>query len=364
MPTETDHAAAAARRGPGPARTAVQLADGRELLYFDDVPGLDRSAPDQRVLPPHAPRSEVRYDPVQGEWVVVAAHRQDRTHLPAPGECPLCPSAPGRQTEIPASGYHVVAFENRFPTLGGPPAGGRCEVVCFTDDHESSFSRLTDRRLETVARAWTDRTVELSRLPGVEYVFVFENRGPEIGATLQHPHGQIYAFPYLPARVARALDMARAYRAEHRSCLFCSVVAAEEAAERVVARTDGFVAFVPEAARWPYEVHIYPRRHVGGLPELEPAEQAELMSLYRDVLARFDRLFDAPAPYMAHFQQAPAGPDAGLAHLSARIFTSRRAPGKLKYLAASESGAGAFINDVLPEQAARRLREAGTRPPG
>jgi UDPglucose--hexose-1-phosphate uridylyltransferase len=340
-------------------RHPIRLADSRELIYFDDGPGHDRSAPDRRPLPPRRPRSELRLDPVTGEWVVMAAHRQDRTHLPAQSECPLCPSAEGRLSEIPAADYHVVTFENRFPSLGGPPAGGRCEVVCFTSDHDSSFALLPDRRLETVARAWTDRTAELNRLPGTEYVFVFENRGVEIGTTLHHPHGQIYAYPFVPATTARTLEMARRHRAEQGSCLFCSVVDAESKAERVVARTDRFVAFVPEAARWPYEVHVYPYRHVTGLPELEPGERSELMVLYRDVLRRFDRLFDAPAPYIAHIQQAPARLDADLAHLSIRVFTPRRAEGKLKYLAASESGAGAFINDGLPEEAARRLRAVG-----
>ncbi|GAA1867188.1 galactose-1-phosphate uridylyltransferase [Actinomadura bangladeshensis] len=342
-----------------PLRTPVLLADSRELIYFDDEPGHDRSAPDLRPLPAHKPRSELRLDPVTGEWVVMAAHRQDRTHLPAQSECPLCPSAGGRHSEIPAADYHVVTFENRFPSLGGAPAGGRCEVVCFTSDHDASFSVLPDRRLETVARAWTDRTAELSRRPDTEYVFVFENRGVEIGTTLHHPHGQIYAYPFVPASAARALETARRHRAERGSCLFCGIVAAERAAERVVARSDRFVAFVPEAARWPYEVHVYPYRHVTGLPGLDAGERLELMVLYRDVLRRFDRLFDAPAPYVAHLQQAPVGEDADLAHLSIRVFTPRRAEGKLKYLAASETGAGAFINDVLPEEAARRLRAAG-----
>ncbi|CNE48484.1 galactose-1-phosphate uridylyltransferase [Mycobacterium tuberculosis] len=340
-------------------RTPVRLADSRELIYFDDEPGHDRSAPDPRTLPVHAPRSELRLDPVMGEWVVIAAHRQGRTHLPAQSECPLCPPVRGRHGEIPAADYHVVTFENRFPSLGGPPAGGRCEVVCFTCDHDASFSVLPDRRLETVARAWTDRTAELRRRPGTEYVFIFENRGVEIGTTLHHPHGQIYAYPFVPASAARALEMARRHRAEQGSCLFCGIVAAERAGERVVARSDRFVAFVPEAARWPYEVHVYPYRHVTGLPELDGGERLELMVLYRDVLRRFDRLFDAPAPYIAHLQQAPAGEDADLAHLSIRVFTPRRAEGRLKFLAASETGAGAFINDVLPEEAARRLRAAG-----
>ncbi|MBW8487527.1 galactose-1-phosphate uridylyltransferase [Actinomadura sp. PM05-2] len=348
----------------GDAQRAVRLADGRELIYFDDGPGHDRSARDRRDLPPFAPSSQLRLDPLLDEWVIVAAHRQHRTNLPAADACPLCPSAGGRRTEIPAPGYHVVTFENRYPSLGGPPAGGRCEVVCFTDEHGSSFSALPDRRLATVARAWTHRTRELSRLPGVRYVFVFENRGDEIGATLQHPHGQIYAYPFVPSRVARAAEVARRYREERGGCLPCAVVAAERAGGRVVAETGRFVAFVPEAARWPFEVHIHPLRHAASLPDLAEDEQAELMALYRDVLRRFEGLFERPAPYMAHLDQAPVGGDAGLAHLSMRVFTPRRAADKLKYLAASESGAGAFINDVLPEDAARMLRVAGSSGPG
>jgi len=356
------------------------------LIYFDDTPGLDRRAPDKRDLPPQQPASEVRYDPVFDEWVIVAAHRQDRTHLPATDDCPLCPSAYGRCTEIPAEDYHVVAFENRFPSLGTTavdapgaglpddpaaagalfprrPAQGRCEVVCFTSDHDSSFAALPAQRLRTVARAWVDRTVELSRLPGVDYVFLFENRGVEIGATLHHPHGQIYAYPFVPPRIVRALHSARRWHAAGRGCLFC-VLAEQEvrAEERIVAQTPRFVAFVPAAAHWPHEVHIYPHRHVPDLPALDAGELDELMGLYVDVLRRFDRLFDMALPYVAAWHQAPVRVDRELSHLWLQLFSPRRAPEKLKHLAASESGAGAFINDVEPEDAARRLREAGAAP--
>ncbi|REE94935.1 galactose-1-phosphate uridylyltransferase [Thermomonospora umbrina] len=336
-----------------------RLADGREIIYFDDVPGLDRSVPDPRSLPRPEPRSEVRYDPVLDDWVVIAAHRQIRTHLPTREECPLCPSRGGGTGEIPAADYHVVAFENRFPSLGGP-AGGRCEVVCFTSDHHARFGALPAARLDTVMRAWTDRTRALSALPGVEYVFIFENQGAGIGATLQHPHGQIYAYPFVPATLARALESAERFRRREGGCLFCSMVAAEErAAVRVVAETERMIAFVPEAARWPFEVHVYPRRHVPDLEALDERERVELMMLYAEVLDRFDRLFDPRPPYVAHVVQAPVRRSREQAHLSLRVFTSQRAEDKLKFLAASESAAGAFINDVLPEDAARRLRDLG-----
>ncbi|MGK5557627.1 galactose-1-phosphate uridylyltransferase [Actinomadura kijaniata] len=331
-------------------RTSVRLADGRELIYFDDAPGLDRSTPDKRDLPPHEPRPEVRHDPLLDEWVAVAAHRQTRTFLPAADACPLCPGGP--DSEIPAPGYHVAVFENRFPSLGGP-AGGRCEVVCFTDDHGSTFAALPEERLATVAAAFADRTRGLGALPGVEEVFVFENRGTEIGATLQHPHGQIYAFPYVTPRTRRVLDVARD------GCVLCPAVAREERGERLVAATENFVAYVPYAARWPVQAIIAPREHVPDLPALGEDRAVELMRLYADVLRRFDGLFPGPVPYMACWHQAPVAADRDRAHLWVEVFTPRRTADKLKYLASAESGAGAFITDVLPEDAAARLRGGG-----
>jgi UDPglucose--hexose-1-phosphate uridylyltransferase len=342
--------------GPPAGRTAVRLADGRELLYFDDVAGLDRSAPDRRELPPYEPRPEVRYDPVFDEWVAVAAHRQTRTLLPSTDDCPLCPG--GGDSEIPASAYHVVTFENRFPSLGGP-AGGRCEVVCFTDDHDASFAELPESRLRTVARAFTDRTLELGRLPGVQEVFVFENRGTAIGATLQHPHGQIYAYPYVTPRTAQVLRTARA-----RGCAFCTAVESEPSADRVVASTDGFLAYVPYAARWPFQVHLVPRRHVPDLPALGEAAAVEMMGLYAEVLGGFGRLFDGmQVPYMACWHQAPVAEGRDDAHLWVEVFSPQRAADKLKYLASSEASAGAFITDVRPEDAAEALRAALPTPP-
>ncbi|MEV5748395.1 galactose-1-phosphate uridylyltransferase [Actinoallomurus sp. NPDC052308] len=338
------------------ARTSVRLADGREIIYFDDKPGLDRSAPDRRDLPPYAPAAELRYDVLHGEEILIAAHRQNRTYQPAPGECPLCPSHGDHLSEIPAADYHVVSFENRFPSLGGP-AGGRCEVLCFTSEHEGSFATLSPERLATVGRAWADRTADLGARPDVEYVFLFENRGAAIGATLPHPHGQIYAFPYVPPTPRRMLAAAERFRAEQGRCLMCDVVAREAAGPRVVAETDGFLAYVPEAARWPYEVYVAPRACVPDLPALEAARRDELMGLYADVLRRFDALYEHATPYMACWYQAPARVSRDAAHLCARIYTPQRTADKLKFLATAETGGGAYINDVLPETAAARLRE-------
>jgi UDPglucose--hexose-1-phosphate uridylyltransferase len=356
-------------------RTITHLADGRELFYFDRRDDADRGATDARVLPPRPPASELRYDPLTEEWIAVAGHRQGRTFLPPASECPLCPSTPGNLTEVPSSAYDVVVFENRFPSfsaqtgehhqVGGlsevRPGVGRCEVVCFTSDHGSSFSELSAGQVELVMEAWIDRTAELSAIPGVEQVFCFENRGAEIGITLAHPHGQIYAYPYVTPRTRLSLGAAERHRERTGGNLFADVLAAErEAGIRVVASNEHWTAFVPAAARWPVEVHLYPHRQVPDLGGLEPAERAAFGPLYTEVLRRLDGLFGVPMPYVAAWHQAPVNVGRELSYAHLELFSIRRAPDKLKYLAGSESAMGAFVNDVLPEEAARLLRSVVT----
>ncbi|MGO1334731.1 MAG: galactose-1-phosphate uridylyltransferase, partial [Cellulosimicrobium funkei] len=228
-------------------RTSTRLADGRELVYFDDSPAYvsgerTRRLDDPRPLPdrfapvpgpdgtPHPyVGPEMRRDPLTGDWVPLAAHRMNRTFLPAADSCPLCPARPGSaysDGEVPDTDYDVVVFENRFPSLqrvpGVPdavvedaplqhhaPAAGRCEVVCFSSDHRTSFGALPPQRVRTIIDAWADRTAALGAEPGVEQVFCFENRGQEIGVTLHHPHGQIYGYPYVTPRTRTLLDQAR-----------------------------------------------------------------------------------------------------------------------------------------------------------
>ena len=298
----------------------------------------------------------IRWDPLAGEWVVIAAARQDRTFLPPADQCPLDPSAPGRPTEIPAASYDVVVFENRFPSLREPL--GRCEVVCFTSDHDASFAQLTPRRVRTVLEAWVDRTEVLGARPETRQVYCFENRGEEIGVTLHHPHGQIYAFPFVAPRVEQMVTQARRYAGGN---LFDDLVAAElRAGTRIVVRNEQWVAFVPEAARWPYEVRIFPTARVPDLPALGEAAREAFGPLYLDVLRRFDALFGRPAPYIAAWHQAPVKDEAARRQFSAhlQVLSIRRAPGKLKYLAGTESGMGVWINNIVPEEAAQRLREA------
>lgn len=379
-------------------RSRITLSDGRDLFYFDDtepwVDGATRPGEDTRGLPAVTGGSRMRLDPLTGEWVPLASHRMNRTHLPPREMCPLCPTAPGGLvTEIPAADYDVVVFENRFPSLstrdaepaglvdGDPtwperPAAGRCEVVCFTSAHDSSFAELPPSRARTVVEAWADRTAELSALPDVRSVFCFENRGAEIGVTLAHPHGQVYAYPYVPPRTAQHSAQALAHHARTGRDLLGDVLTAEvRSGRRVVARGEHWTAFVPAAARWPVEVHVVPHRHVLDLAELDDAERDELAHLYPDLLARLDGFFVGEhggriaLPYIAGWFAAPVGPERdrerdALPRLHLQVFSVLRAAGRLKYLAGSESGQGAWVSDTTPERIADRLRELPSAFPG
>lgn len=366
-----------------PRITRGTLADGREIIFFDDTePYLSGAATreihdprplDARVMPPHDAAS-IRIDPLTGSHVALAAHRMNRTFLPPADEDPLAPAGRGTvPSEIPEPEYDVVVFENRFPSLQGPlevyrdeplfhetsPAG-RCEVVCFTSDWEGSFAELGHRRARTVIEAWTHRTRELSRLDGIAQVVPFENRGEEIGVTLHHPHGQIYAYPYLPPETADVARQAREWRQRTGGDLLGDVLESELTDPlRVVAETASWVAYVPFAAKWPVEFMVMPRRAARDFTELTDAEKDELTDLYLDLLARLNRFFESVEhlPYIAAWHQAPVRGGDDISRMRLHVFSLLRAPGKLKYLAGSESAMGAWINDTTPERIAQRLRE-------
>lgn len=371
---------------PRVRRSGHRLADGREIVYFDDSPpyadGVERVVHDTRPLERAEQAGEVRRDPLTGEWVALAAHRLNRTFMPPADECPLCPTGRGTvPSEVPSDDYDVVVFENRFPSFsmhphgtsglvdGDPtwpvePAAGRCEVICFSSDHGTSFGHLPVERVRTVVEAWADRTAELSALEPVQQVFPFENRGREIGVTLHHPHGQIYAYPFVPPRSEVVLRQAELHRRATGGSLLADVLAAERrAGTRVVLSGDHWTAYVPAAARWPVEVHLAPHRDVSDLAALDEAERDELAHVYLELMQRLDRYYPGEdggellLPYIAGWQQAPLDERRELGRLHLQVMSVLRAPGRLKYLAGSESGAGAWVNDTTPERIADRLRE-------
>lgn len=361
------------------------LADGRELIYYDDADTVlpAERALDPRVLDPRPATAEMRQDPLTGDWVSIAAARQNRVFLPPADADPLAPQTETNPSEIPSM-YDVAVFENRSPSFGPElpawggaadaaasasaaldevrsigiertlPSHGRCEVVCFSPEHEGSFGTQSVSRARTVIEAWAHRTAALSALPGVQQVFPFENRGRDIGVTLPHPHGQIYAYPYVTPRTERLLAAIDAYG----PTLQADVLERERTGERVLIAGEHWTAYVPFAARWPIEVHLVPRRHVPDLAATDEAERSELASVYLRLLRGLDRVYDTPTPYIAAWHQAPVHERRDEVRLTMQLTSPRRAAERLKYLAGSEAAMGAWIGDVPPETQAAALRHA------
>ena len=287
--------------------------------------------------------------------MTIAPWRQERTYHPTAAECPLCPTrAGGMQTEVAVPDYHIAVFENRFPAYTGDQ--GRCEVVLYTSQHDSSLGAQSLDHIRDLIEVWQDRLRDLSRLAGVRYVFIFENRGEQIGVTLSHPHGQIYAYPFIPPLVEKELQASAQHHRKTGRCLYCDVLAGESGGERSIAGDENWLAFVPAFARWPYEVHLAPRRHRGDLLELSDAEATSMAMVLKTLLQKYDNLFAMPLPYVMAMHQRPPGRGFAHHHFHIEFYPPNRTKDKLKYLAGSELGAGAFILDARAEDTAAELR--------
>lgn len=318
--------------------------------------------------------SEMRWDPIRQEWLITATHRMERTFFPPKEYCPLCPTKKGAYaTEIPLEDFEIAVFENRFPSFQTPPpetgikatpfnpikpAQGVCEVVVYTSDHNQSMSGLSKEQITSLVRVWRDRYEDLGKKKEISYILIFENRGEEVGVTLHHPHGQIYAFPYIPPVPAREIASAHEYKKDTERCLFCDILEYEESdGARILTSNAAFTAFVPFAARYSYEVHVYSRKHRPSLSHLTGEEEELLAEILQKVVRCYDNLFDQDFPYIMVIHQAPVKDDSGLCHLHFEFYPPLRNKGKLKYLAGCEQGAGTFINDSVPEKKVLQLRD-------
>jgi UDPglucose--hexose-1-phosphate uridylyltransferase len=338
--------------------------------------------------------SERRYDPTADEWVTFATARQDRIYKPPAGQCPLCPTRdPAHPTEIPRPAYEVVVFDNRFPSLTPnppapdvdatpivpiEPAAGRCEVVVYSDQHDTTLAQVGVERIRLLVDVWGDRYEVLGAEPEIRYVMPFENKGEIIGVTLSHPHGQIYGYSDVPPRPLRELKAAHDYRRRTGGCVECDVVSGEISdGRRIVARGGGCVAFVPSWARFPYEVHVVPEAHRPSLTQVDETERDAIAELLARLLAGYDRLFGFSLPYVMGIRSAPTcapgeltgrlrqldGLEAlaswdDISHLLWQFAPVHRSADKIKYVAGSEMMGGAYMTDVAPEDAAERLRHA------
>jgi UDPglucose--hexose-1-phosphate uridylyltransferase len=282
---------------------------------------------------------EVRTDALTGAEVAVVAARQMRPNRPV-DDCPFCVGG----IEAPEP-YAVRAFTNRWPSF----PDDRCEVVLYSPDHDAALWSDGPDGVVRVIDLWAQRSAALGGRDDIAYVMPFENRGAEVGATIPHPHGQIYAFDRVPP--APATELARAAAAG--TCALC----AEDPGDRLVSEAGDVRAWVPWASVYPYGLVIASRTHIGDLPSLDAAARRDLATVLGDALRRLDRLWDRPMPYMLWVHQRPF--DDGewpQAHVHIEIAVPQRSPGVQRYIAAGELGSGMFVNPVVPEKAAAELR--------
>ena len=312
---------------------------------------------------------ELRWDPILREWIIVASERKRRPTL-TEGFCPFCPGA----EEVPETGWKVLSLPNRFPALRADPplpdvecdrlyrcrpSKGVCEVIIYTPRHDASLAKLSVEHIRSVIELWTQRFRDLGDRDYVKYVFIFENKGRVIGVTLDHPHGQIYAFPFIPPLIKKELSSSKRYWKRNRVCLFCKVIEKErEDGSRLVCENESFVCFLPFFAHWPYGVHIYPKRHVQALTDLTEKEQELFALILKKVLTKFDNLFDMSFPYMMVLHQRPTDGKKHLHyHFHMEFYPPYRDKDKIKYFAGVEMGAGTVTFDYKPENKAKELRE-------
>ena len=277
--------------------------------------------------------AEVRVDRVLGTVVHIVGTRQERPNLPSSG-CPFCVGG----IEAPEP-YDVRWFPNRWPAMGDD----RCEVVLYTADHDATFRSLGLVGVRRVIDLWAERTAELGARADVDYVLVFENSGPEVGATIPHPHGQIYAYDHVPSRQARRL--AGGWTPDR------------DPGERLVIEHRSWTAWVPYAPTYPLSVEVAPRRRIGDLPSMAACDRDGLAAILIDLLARLDRLFDQPIPYMMWLNQRPSvnGTNDD-AWFNIEIVSPWRSNGVPRFIAAAEVASEEFFNPVVPEDIAARLR--------
>ncbi|MBG9387622.1 galactose-1-phosphate uridylyltransferase [Caenimonas aquaedulcis] len=346
--------------------------DGRRMSLYSRAP-IDPSlvAPSPAGDAP-AGTSHLRWHPLRGEWITYAAHRQNRTFLPPPEYNPLRPTSPGQPpSEVPQGAWDVAVFDNRFPSLGGdagePPAlivptaraDGHCEVVVFTQDANASLGSLPLSHVELLLQVWGDRTARLGAREDIRYVLPFENRGAEVGVTLHHPHGQIYAYPVVPPVPARMLALAAQHFARE-GCgpLEQHIEAERRDGRRMLYEGEHAVAFVPICARYPYEAWVAPIRACASFNDLGDAERRDLARALKTVLLKYDGLWERPLPYLMAWYQAPTdGAAHPESHLHAELWPPYRTRDRLKYLAGTELAAGFYAMDALPEDKARELQQ-------
>ncbi|MBC7385483.1 MAG: galactose-1-phosphate uridylyltransferase [Cryobacterium sp.] len=362
---------------------SLKKPDGRDLFLYSTRPIESGIVPTNPKHDAVTAKPEFRWHPFRGEWVAYASHRQNRTFLPPKDYSPLAVTKSSDfPTEMPAGDYEVAVFENLFPSLNTTTdpvapseiianvptraAEGRCEVVVFTKDPDTSLGALPVERIRLILDVLAERTLALSRERSIRYVLPFENRGVEMGVTLHHPHSQLYAYPFVPPVPAKMLESMSAHYEKTGRGLFKDLIDSERKdGRRIIVDEElqtgeaSALSFVPAFARYPYETWIAPSKPRAFLHELNDAERDSLARVLKKTILKHDALWNRPQPYLMILYQAPldgaAHPEA---HVHFEIYPPYRTKDRLKYLAGTELGGGMFVNDSVPEEKAAELRAA------
>jgi len=337
----------------------VLKADGRDLFLYGYSPHKLESLPQDGG--DVAKGGELRWHPLRQEWNLYAPHRQNRTFKPSAAADPLAPSKPKTPaTEIPFIDFELAIFENKFTSLHSeaqvPPAlqglktgraDGRCDVVVYTPQSSGNLSSIGQETRRLLLAAWVDR-YEALRKAGYKFIMPFENRGDEVGVTLHHPHGQIYAFPFIPNVQMKAVSAFKSgYNLQNNIARY--------QADYGVTEAGPISAFCPPYARFPFEVWLAPKERCPGPWAFSEAEFDGFAHLLGDITRRYDEYFQRPTAYMLSLHAAPIGTEESF-HFTAQFYPLLRAPDRIKYLASVEQATGVFTVDVMPEFAAQTLR--------
>ena len=334
--------------------------DKRHLLLFGYEEHNEKAGSELEITP--LPSPHMRWNPSRQEWVTYSATRQVRTAFPPKEYCPLCPGSElNFPTEIPFKNFEVAIFPNRWASfntsedqtlvdgLNVKPSNGECEVVVYSSNHLDTIAQMPLERIELLFNAWSDRYTQLLKRDDIGYVMPFENRGEECGVTLHHPHGQIYAFPFVPPVIQKEID---AFNKEN----FILKLMNDLETKYFVYQDDNVIAAVPPFARYAYEIWIIPKRQLAGPWQFTQDEYSSFAKALQKVVKGYDNFLGRRCPYIMGLHAAPKLDDKSF-HFHMEFYPPLRHGDKPKVLAGSESMAGVFIMDVLPEETAIELRK-------
>ncbi len=344
--------------------------DGREWIQYSLRPFPEdfKIKEEGLVRPADWSPPTLRLNRMRGEWVAISPSRNARPFLPPKEYCPLCPvstfgidpNGVEIKTDVPISSapYEWAVFENMFPGVAMGEKTGFAEVILYSPEHQDTLAGSSLTQIEGLIHIWRDRSQTVGAMPGIEQVFIFENKGKEVGVTLHHPHGQLYALNHIPPFIAAELKASKDFFDKNKSCLQCDEIKNERNDKRrLVFENASMVAWIPEAARYPYEVHVSSKEHRAQIEDLTDLEVKDLAEALKAVLTKYDKVLTMPFPYLMVHHQAPHSlAKCDYYHWHIEFYPPYRMRDKLKYLAGVESGTGLFINDTIPEEKAAELR--------